>query len=453
MAFHPYRPVDPRRFPFYYGWVILCASTVGMFAAVPGSPPGMSPFLEPMLDAYGVRRGEITFAYMLGTIAAGVATWKFGSLFDSVDSRALGTFAFFAVGIALIFTGLGNEVYTALLPEGRTSTPLALLFLTGSFFMLRLFGLGIMMTVARSMIVRWFSRHRSIAVAVNSIAMSLTFSSAPVLVFFLVNWTGWQWAWISMGLFFATVMTTFAFLFFRHSPERAGVPLESSSPDPPPSKTPGMSPRPRGEAHFPVYRDFTPREAVRTLTFWIFIAGIAFNGLIGTGIVINLVAFGTEQGLTESQALALLLPSAIFNILTTLLLGFTAHRIDLRWVLLAMLLGILIEVGSATQLATLPGMIGFAVGGGIAWGCFGMLINLPWPRYFGSRHIGGINGYVTAFTIVASATGPFLFGWIRDATGSFDLAIQGCFFILPLLFFGCLNAKNPQSAYSPSRSG
>ncbi len=452
MAFHPYRPIDPRGFPIYYGWVILFASTIGMLAAVPGSPPGMSPFLEPMLEAYGVRRGDLTFAYMIGTIAAGVATWKFGSLFDSVDSRLLGTGAFFATGIALVFTGIGNEAYVALLPERRTHTPLALLFLTGSFFMLRLFGLGIMMTVARSMLVRWFTRHRSIAVAVNSIAMSLTFSSAPVLIFFLVDWTGWQWAWISMGLFFATFMTAFTYLFFRHSPDRVGIALETASPrnassgkEKPTDHT--------GEAHFPVYRDFNPSEAIRTFTFWIFIAGIAINGLIGTGIVINLVAFGTDQGLSESQSLALLLPSAVFNILTTFILGITAHRIDLKWVLFALLFGILLEVVCATQLATLPGKIGFALGGGIAWGCFGMLINLPWPRYFGSRHIGGINGYVTAFTIGASATGPFLFGWIRDTTGSFDLAIQSCFFILPLLFFGCLNVKNPQSAFSPDRSG
>lgn len=450
MALSPHRPFDPRKLPFYYGWVILMASTVGMISAVPGSPAGMSPFLEPMLDAYGIQRGDFTLAYMLGTISAGLTTWRLGVFFDTVDARLIGTFAFLGVGLSLILTGLGNEIYHGFVQPPTENVPLAVGFLTICFFFMRLMGLGIMMTIARSMIVRWFTRHRSIAVAVNGVALSLSYSGAPVLIFFLVERIGWQTAWISMGIFFATLMTLFGYLFFRHSPANVGFPLEADTGGDGPSpalKSAASQPLAGGEKFFPVYRNYTAGEATRTFSFWIFIAGIASCGLIGTGIIINLVALGTDQGLTAPQALFLLLPSAVFNIITTLVLGAIGHRTRMKWVLLLLFLSLLVEVFSAGRLGSFMGQMAFALGSGVAWGCFGILINLPWPRFFGSQHIGSINSYVTGISILASATGPFIFGKIRDLTGTFDLAIQGCLLMIPIFLLASLKVQNPQRAF------
>lgn len=457
MALHPHRPIDPRKFPFYYGWVILMASTIGMISAVPGSPAGMSPFLEPMLEAYRIQRGDITLAYMLGTISAGLTTWRLGSLFDTMNARLIGTLAFLGVGLSLIFTGFGNEIYGRMVSSTSVNVPLAVSFLTLSFFFMRLTGLGIMMTIARSMIARWFTRNRSIAVAVNGVALSLSYSSAPVLIFFLVDEVGWQKAWIGMGIFFATIMTLFGYLFFRHSPKETGIPLEAdSTEDDPATPTPkgttrdGIQPLAGGERLFPVYRNFTAREATRTFSFWMFIAGIASCGLIGTGIIINMVALGTDQGLTEAQALSLLIPSAVFNIITTLILGTIGHRTRMKWVLIIIFVSLFVEILSAGHLGNLAGQIAFALGSGVAWGCFGILINLPWPRFFGNLHIGSINSYVTGISILASATGPFIFGKVRDLTGSFDLAILGCLFIVPVFLIASFKVRNPQRSFETS---
>lgn len=444
----PSKPFHPARFPFYYGWVILICATLGMITAVPGSPAGLSPFLDPMADTYGIQRSHFTLAYMLGTIFAGIATWRASALFDRWDSRLLGSAAIFLLGLSLVFMGTGHHLYRMLLGPETASVFVATALLAFSFFCIRFLGLGVMMTLTRSMIIRWFVRHRSLAVSLNGAAVSLSFASAPVLVLIVVENVGWAPAWIVMGLFFSVLVSVLAFLFFRHSPEQVGL-------EPPVDIHPsgdGSAPTtalPHGELRFPVYRDFSASEATRTAAFWIVVSTLAFNGVVATGIILNLVAFGVDQGLSERHTLFLMFPSAFINIAVTLSLGAIGHKTDMKWVLLLLLLGLFNMVIGAANLGTTVGQVAFVVGGGFSWGSFGILLSLPWPRYFGLRHIGSINGYVSAFTIVASATGPFVFGLVRDATGSFNAAIGGCLFLFPVLFIACLTLKNPQDGFAP----
>ncbi len=98
----PARPLrrwfDPRTCPVYYGWVILCAITLMMTGNVPGSPPGLSPYVEPMMRAFAIDRSHLTLAYMTGTVLAGFMTLISGRWFDRFDSRPIAAIAFALLG-------------------------------------------------------------------------------------------------------------------------------------------------------------------------------------------------------------------------------------------------------------------------------------------------------------------------------------------------------------------
>jgi MFS family permease len=49
-----------------------------------------------------------------------------------------------------------------------------------------------------------------------------------------------------------------------------------------------------------------------------------------------------------------------------------------------------------------------------------------WPRVFGRRDLGTIQGTAQALTVLASALGPLLLAWCVDWTGSY----QSIFFLL-----------------------
>ena len=50
---HSDLPFKPASFPFYYGWLILIVSTIGLVMSAPGQTIGVSVFTESLLD---VRR-------------------------------------------------------------------------------------------------------------------------------------------------------------------------------------------------------------------------------------------------------------------------------------------------------------------------------------------------------------------------------------------------------------
>ena len=61
-------PVQPKKVPFFYGWVILFAATVGVLVSAPGQTMGIATFTEYLLENIHISRNQISIAYMIGTI-------------------------------------------------------------------------------------------------------------------------------------------------------------------------------------------------------------------------------------------------------------------------------------------------------------------------------------------------------------------------------------------------
>jgi len=59
-AFDPNFPFSPKRFPFFYGWVIAVFATVGTLFSIPGQTAGVSVFTDPILEATGLSRVQLS---------------------------------------------------------------------------------------------------------------------------------------------------------------------------------------------------------------------------------------------------------------------------------------------------------------------------------------------------------------------------------------------------------
>ncbi|TVP79668.1 MAG: MFS transporter [Puniceicoccaceae bacterium] len=430
----PDKPFDVRRWPGYYGWTILFFGTLGMIAAVPGSPPGMSVFIDGMIVALDMSRADFALAYTLGTITAGLAAPFAGKVVDRWGARATGCLSFFALGLILVYTGSLDHIH-AWTGAGAVFTWMPYLLVFIAFAGIRLAGVSFAMTTCRSMVFRWFEGRRGWAAAVNGVVLSLSFSSAPLLLNGLIVRLDWQMTWIAIGILFMTVMTALAYVFFRDSPEDCGVEIEQAP------KTRDRSVR------IPIVRDFTGPEAVRTRAFWILASGLALNALIGTGVSFHIVAIAAGEGLGRSTAVAIFLPIAIFHVSTTLLLGAISEKIKLKFVLMLMIAAQTVALLGIANLGDPMWKWVHIVGSGVGWGCFGVMINLPWARFFGRKHLGAINGWVTGVTVITSALGPYFFGLSAELTGSFTTAIALTLILCPLCLIAAIFADNPQARF------
>ena len=65
-------PFAPSRFPFFYGWVIVFAATIGSIFSIPGQTMGFSVFTDVLIEELGLSRVQLSLAYCLGTEASGL---------------------------------------------------------------------------------------------------------------------------------------------------------------------------------------------------------------------------------------------------------------------------------------------------------------------------------------------------------------------------------------------
>lgn len=423
----------------------MAAGTLGMMSAVPGSPPGVSPFVDPMIEAYGgLDRASFSLAYTLGTLLTGIITFFIGERLDRLDLRVVCMTIYAAFGLSLVGLGSFDYVYHWLVPESAQAHWIAWSFLFVGFFLSRLTGMGLTMTLCRSMVARWFSDRRGLAVTINGSILSLSFSGMPAVLFWMVDALGWRQTWWVLGSGLGIGLVLLSYLFYRRSPEDCGMAVENkegSAEDP--------AQKAGSESRFPVYRDFYPKEAAKTLMFWAIILAISLNGIFGTGVSFHLGSICESAGLSSTMAPTLLISMGIINIFFTLYWGSVSHKTDLRIPLLALYLGMTIGVLGALNISEFWGQAFFCLGSGAAWGSFSILLNLPWPRYFGRTHLGGINGLVSATVIVTSAMGPYVFGLSEQVRASYDAGLVFCLVGVPLGLLLSVFSKDPQAQYRP----
>ena len=140
----------------FYGWVIVAVGIVVTCVGF-GAMLTLSVFLQPMAEAMGCSRSGIATAAMVNFLCMGLGAFMWGALSDRLGTRAV-----ILCGGALL--GLGM----VLASQATTLLQFQLLYgaivgvATGSFY-----------APLISTTTRWFTQHRSLAVALVSAGLSV----------------------------------------------------------------------------------------------------------------------------------------------------------------------------------------------------------------------------------------------------------------------------------------
>jgi MFS family permease len=396
-------PFRPASLPFFYGWVILFASTLGVVMSVPGQTMGVSVFTDHLLEATGLSRLELSNAYLVGTIASGLALPLGGSLVDRFGVRRAVVVASCGLAGMLVFLAHADGMARAVssrqpaIPSGLV----AFTFLTLGFAGIRFMGQGMLTLTSRTMVACWFERRRGLVAAISGPFVSFSFAGAPLLLSFWIHRAGWRGAWIEMAIVVAVVMGGLGWLLFRESPEECGLRMDgdSAEPDSEPQREPGHT----APAPAPFERDFTRPEALRTGAFWLVALGIGSQAMVGTGITFHIVNLGAELGLGESQAVAIFLPIAVVSAGVGFLAGAAVDRYPIRRLIMVMMAGQAMMFASMAHFDD-PWLRVLAIfGWGIAGGFYGPLTVAALPNFFGRTHLGAIQGAMMSCIVIASA--------------------------------------------------
>ena len=381
----------------YYGWIVLAVAAAAMVGTLPGRTQGLGLVTEPLLADLHIGRVDYARLNLWATLIGAAGALGIGRFIDRFGSRAV---------LAVVAAGLGATVCAM---SRVTSFPELAVAVT----LTRALGQSALSVVSIAMVGHWFVRRIDAAMAVYSVALSVGFMIAFPLVGSIVQSRGWRTAWFAVGAAILVILVPLSVAFVRRNPESIGLQpdgagLEAGHTD---AERRTRTLEPPG---------FTLREAVSTLAFWVFSIGAALYGLVASGIGLFNESILAERGFGPNIYYQTLVVTALTGLLGNFGGGLLARTVPLtrlmafsRSVLAAGLLAV-------PYLQTVAAAMAWAAMMGIGGGLVMVLFFSVWPRVYGRRHLGRIQGVAQAMTVLASAVGPLLLAATVERTGSYS---------------------------------
>lgn len=427
--------INPKRFPFFYGYVILFIGSIGILASIPGQTVGVSIFTDPVKDALGLSRNQFSNAYMFGTLLSAFFVARAGVLFDKYGARYVAFFAALFLGLSLLLCSISvqiSETIQSLININSWIIPFLLISIL--FFFIRFCGQGVLTMSSRNMIMMWFDKNRGKINSISSITVSLGFSSSPILINELIDSNGWETSWQILAI----CLFVFSFCiiqFYRNKPEDFNlIPDGIKTSEAEQTKVQNSE------------KDFNLKEAKKTRAFWMIGLSLSFNSFFITGFTFHVVSIFASQDYTKSQAIAIFIPISIIAIsvstLCNILSDYIQHKIYL-YIMLAS--GVLASFG-LLFLSQPFGIYLLIIGLGVFGGLFAVVNAVTWPRFYGRKYLGAITGKVMSFLVIASAIAPSLFSYCFTSLGSYKYISYITLGFLLFLIIGSMKVENPQKS-------
>ena len=426
-------PFAPSRFPFFYGWVIVFAATIGSIFSIPGQTMGFSVFTDVLIEELGLSRVQLSLAYCLGTVASGLTLPWLGRVLDRWGERRMAVASVLATGLVLFY--LANcGVISQALGQALPAAAAAFIVIGLGFYMIRAAAQGVLSMTCRNAIGKWFDHRRGLALAISGVLVSFSYSFAPRGLDWLIDRYGYDGAWLRMGVVTIVIMGPIAWLLFRDTPEEAGLEMDGGKVASAAAANPDMQ----------IHREFTRGEALRDYSFWVFNLTFSFYGLYATAFTFHILSLASEYQFADERILSLFVPIAATSVLTNLVFGAINARLRLKWLLLVMNIGCLSATLGMLFLDKPGGVSAYVIGNGIASGGFVSLTGIVFPRFYGRLHLGAISGVNMSAMVIASGLGPLAFGLCQQFSGSYRGILVASVFVPTLLALLSLSADNPQ---------
>lgn len=428
-----YSFIRPEKSPFFYGYFIVFLGTLGILTSVPGQTIGVGTFTDPVKDALGLSRDQISIAYFVGTFISSLFLHKAGVWFDKFGARWVAFFAAVGLAFSLVLCSEADTISTSLSAFLNIQHFLIPAFvITLLFFMLRFSGQGVLTLASRNMIMNWFDQLRGRVNAISAIAVSLGFSASPLWISKLIDGVGWKNAWLYMAA--SVIVFAVIFLqFFRNSPEQHHLLPDGKA----------LSSK-KNNTTKEEQKQYTLTEAKKTRAFWMYSLSLSFYSFFVTGLTFHIISVFESVGYAKEQAVAIFIPMSIVTVAVSLIANYISDWIKLQYLLYLNIVGGIIAALGLMFLANPAGMYLLIAGCGLMGGLFSVLIAVTWPRFFGRKHLGAVSGKSMSMIVLASAIGPVLFSFSNTFFSTFaGIGLLALVFLLGIAIVS-RKAINPQ---------
>jgi MFS family permease len=365
----------------FYGWVIVAVGIVVTCVGF-GAMATLTVFLAPVADVMGWSRTGISTAALVNWLCMGAGAFLWGALSDRFGTRLV-----VLSGGVLLGLGLVTASRASTLGQFQLLFGVLVGLAAGSFY-----------TPMTATTARWFTRHRSLAVALVSAGLSVGSAIMAPLARWLITNYDWRTAMLVIGDVVWLVIIPVA-LLVRNPPA--------------PAIAGGAAPTGRGD------RDLTVAQALRTPQFAALALAYFACCAAHSGPIFHMVTNAIDHGITAMTATTVLSVASLASLSGKIICGLVADRVGAKRVLVAGLalqavaVSLYLVTRDLTSFYALSLMFGFAYGGVMP--LYAILVR----EYFGERIMGAVFGAVAFVSTVGMALGPWVGGRLYDASGNY----------------------------------
>ena len=393
-----------KKYSLHYAWVILVASCILNIASRADSA-SFGVFIDPLVEQFGWRRGDISFAYSLAFLVGLPAVVIMGWLGDRYGARQLMLGASILIATGTVLLGTIKELWHFYVFYG---------FFVGSL------GHAAFSVLLPVIVTRWFYRHMGVALGIYWASQGL----GPVIFAPLFRWLletrGWQHTFTLIGFVVGGILVVFS-LFIRNSPYDKGLSAYGADKSP-------------EEPHARAASGAMPlrlREILSRRTVWL-LMGIHHVGCVAHAVILaHVVSMATFKGIPGLEAAGVLATIAGTSVISRFAFSVLAEWVGGRVVLTMALVGQSLPVIILFFATEAWAFYLFAVVFGLCYG--GEMVGFPIinKQLFGAK---APLGSIYSFEMLGASTGMALGGWLGG--GLFDLSGNYTWSLLASLSIG-----------------
>ena len=160
-------------------------------------------------------------------------------------------------------------------------------------------------------------------------------------------------------------------------------------------------------------------EARRTGAFWIILASNSSFSALVTAMFFHQVSVFEAQSLGATLAASVFSISAAVMVITIPFVGMLLDRFPTKPLYAAALLSVGVALVAMSLVSDLRSAIVFSVLFGVANAAMHAHFTFVWPRFFGRRHLGSIQGVAQMGAVIGASIGPIPLGLGYDYLGGY----------------------------------
>jgi MFS family permease len=371
----------------FYGWIIVGVGIVVTCVGV-GAMLALTVFLAPMAQTMGWSRTGISTAALINWLCMGAGGFLWGALSDRFGTRAV-----VLGGGVLLGLGLVTASRAATLGQFQILFGVLVGVAAGSFY-----------TPMTATTARWFTRHRSLAVALVSAGVSVGSAVMGPLARWLISTYDWRFAMLVIGDVVWLVVVPAAFLI-RNPKASGGVATVKDA----------------GR------RELTVAQAIRTPQFAALALAYFACCAAHSGPIFHMVTNAIDHGVTAMAATTVLSAASLASLGGKIICGLIADRVGAKRTLVAGLALQAVAISLYLGTGRLAGFYAVALVFGFAYGGVMPLYAILVREYFGDRIMGTAFGAIAFVSTLGMALGPWAGGWLYDTFGGYFWLFLGSF--------------------------